>query len=558
MPLFNNIMKEDLSKDQKIKKINDICSNNIIKQSDIKELVFQIINENNSNDIFIYLKIVTEKTLPDQNTITKILNNPYCIGDSDFKKFIDHIYDKGYTFTSYQLNKLLQHKYYIDPSQVIKINKQMFKFLFTKITMNNLNYIKQIMNKYQLLLDKKCFNNMLLNNEFTFEKKEIIKQYLNFFIQNNVVFNENDFCEIILKLYNTYYNNDTDSKKYEILQMILNTIYNGKITENIITKLLTNHTYIYKINQIIILLSIYFEKNPGKLIISNNNLRKLIVSISRYNYPNMIKFIFDNMDFVIDANTMEFIKLPELNINKYIIDLFEKKCTKNIDTALDSESQFIEYMTNCDIISIKKMIDNKFMPKVEYLYYLIPSNNITNEMKKAQFEIILIFINLNSIGLIINDEMYAYLYMIGIDKLDTLNFPNVSSQFKKNMNDKINANNISIYKIKDIENIQNIQYLRKLFHKGYINDILKYENSDSTIEPDEICFFNALCNIRPNVMKYVISKYNYNPSILDILNVTIVENRIYLFKRFYPNQSLLLNNKLTQLNNNINELNNNI
>jgi hypothetical protein len=289
------------------------------------------------------------------------------------------------------------------------------------------------------------------------------------------------------------------------------------------------------------MLKMYKENNPNeKIKISKTNLKKIIISISHNGGAYkmiIIESLFDLLDCIIDHDIIELIKIDTLKFDQQIINFFESKSIVNANKLEDTESvlesKFIKYMMEYDIDNINKMIDNKFMPKAEYLYNLV----IDTHYSKKLFEIISIFCNLSSIGLVIDDELYYYLHIMGIKNLHTLNFPNVSAELKKYINDKTNKSKSN--KNGCVNNIKSIEHLRELFRSAELPIILIYECSDNKIQPDEVCFYNTLKNYDINVVKHVISKYKYKPSILDILSLNSMQRRIFLFKYCYPDQKLI-------------------
>jgi hypothetical protein len=527
MNLFNNINK-NLSNDEKINKIKQICSINTIKPNDIIDLFNYLdsLNSQYSRDMTFILKcmiIVTEKTIPDKNMMLSMLHKilfPYHPAGEKllyFNIFINNIFEKGYNFSPKEIEQLSKTYFQLDSIKTLnkKISKQMLPLLFTNLDINNLENIKKIIKKNNIKLDKKCLNHML--NKI-YKDCELIK-YIELFSNNNYIFDEKEIIKI-LYLSHTYLNMNNYKQK-----TLLNIICNGKLSENIIIKLIS-----YSTNLIINILKIYNEK----IKISKNNLKKIIIILSNYNdnyIKNIIPF-FDLIEFTIDSDIIQFSKMFSLSVNPELINYFESKYSSNIqEVELNPESKFIEHMENCDINNIKKMIDNKFIPKSDYLYYLLP-----NKDNNKLFEIVSLFTSLNSVGITITDEIYYYLHMIGIKKLDTLDFPKVSSELKDNIN---NNNYKKFYNDFDINSIQD---LRKLFRIGNLKQILMYELTNlinCEIKPDSICFLNALKNDDMDVTKYVISKYNYKPSIFDILTVNNMGKRVYLFKRYYPNQNIM-------------------
>jgi hypothetical protein len=152
-------------------------------------------------------------------------------------------------------------------------------------------------------------------------------------------------------------------------------------------------------------------------------------------------------------------------------------------------------------------------------------NNIT--------EIVKFFVELKSLGIIIDNKMYEYLHMINIPSLKEIHFPDVSPEFIKIMqykteliiNKRFSNNNINF-------NIKTINDLRKLFRYGSVNELIQYSTTNNKFMPDELCFFNSLQNSY-EVIIYVLEKYKYVPSIYDIMYLEKSEIRVYLMKRFY-------------------------
>jgi hypothetical protein len=532
---MNFNITNDMSEFEIIDKITKLSNNNQITSNNMQKLICDImlshknskIYRNSKKYIFTCLLLITKNILPDDYTmkyiITKIFTNPISEEKEFFCRFIDDMFNKGFNFTSSHLILLLYNYYYIDPTKALNTNriidKKTLGFLFTKIGDGNLDNIKIIMKKYNLSLNKTCFNNMMKScyyyvNANKINQDELIG-YIKLFLENKIIFDDDN----IIKILNYHYFTDMD---YGLQQKILDMI-DGKITEKFIIKFFCDKCVNYQI------LNIYFNNNANapKIKISNNNLKRILTNIFQHHRDDVIKLLFNLTDFTIDYDIIQFLKTPELKFSTSIIELFESK--SNIIQVENEESQFIKYLENYDIDNIKKMIYNKFIPKVEYLYYLTP---LYKNYKLLLVDIISIFLNL---GLIINEEIYTYLYSISGEEL---NIPNISVEFKKNIKNKINYKRKSFYT--NCNNIKSIEYVRELFLNGDITDIINYEYSDFIIKPDDICFSNALHN-KHNIMNYIFVKYKYKPTLFDILTVKSVEIRIYLFNKFYQDHLLYKN-----------------
>jgi hypothetical protein len=395
--------------------------------------------------------LVTKNILPDKKILTMILSRIHYyakymfnnININHFSPFIYDIYYRGFQFDSTHYNFLSKIGYYIDPKTILSTNRKicnkMFRFLFSEMDSSNLSDIKSIMEKYNLSLNEKCLNNMLYN--FKEKQNNTFIQYINFFATNNYIFNDDNIIQIL--------NKNMISKKQ---QNLLNIICNGKITDNIIIKLFCDNKHSNKYENI---LSNYYQNNMKntKIQLNKNTFKKIIIYIAHniqygygYKYDGLpiIKLLLDMTDFIIDYDIMEFIKMDELLFDKSIIQLFESKneSLKEIQPIITLESEFITYMQKQDIDNVKRMIDNKFIPKVEHLYHLY--QQYPYDTKKSS-EIIKLFINY--LGITIDDELYSYLNITGISKLNDDDFPDVSLKCK---------NNIKFIKNKK----QNIKYVK--------------------------------------------------------------------------------------------------
>lgn len=161
---------------------------------------------------------------------------------------------------------------------------------------------------------------------------------------------------------------------------------------------------------------------------------------------------------------------------------------------------------------VKLFLDNKMAPKDEYVYEHLKINS--GKMIGLMM----------SYGLNVTDEMYMFIQMKKLAPSSM--FVNVSEKVKMEAEFVI-CKKMAKTRIKKIKNLND---LRNIFRWWTLKDYMRMRND---IEPDEICFQNALMNPDENMMKYVFEKYMYVPSIEDIVKISDLGNRWYVLKRFY-------------------------
>jgi hypothetical protein len=487
-----------------------------------------------SNDKYECLLKLIKHVSPSYASITKFLmkikkNTTYSnIKTKKCFEFIDYLYfDREFKFNQTQLNLLETINYYIDTKIVIKNNKKvcstMFPFCFNMNTKNiNINNIKTIMQNNKLVLNKSCLNLLLLN----FNNNDFI-EYINFFINNKYVFDDDDISNIFCSLENT--NNVNPLQNTNCIVDLLN-IFSSKINGIIFEKICMKSI----LNAYDILL-FFDEYKKQKFIINTDNLKQILYSLKKYDDNNNIykitkKFIillFNVSEFTIDNNIVTHMYSLKFDIN--FIKLFESKINHNLISENNINLTFIKCIENGDICRVKQIVGNKFIPKVEHLYYLQPNSQDNNYTEIVKF-----FVGLKSLGIIIDDKIYIYLVMINVPLLEEINFPDVSPELKKTMECKNKLINKNVKNINKNFTVKTMDQLRKLFGHGKLEDLIKYTNSNNKLVPDELCFFNSLQNTF-DVIKFVLDKYNYVPSIYDIMFLKKSEVKIYLLGRFHSN-----------------------
>jgi hypothetical protein len=244
-----------------------------------------------------------------------------------------------------------------------------------------------------------------------------------------------------------------------------------------------------------------------------------------------IKLLFNIAEFKIDINVITY--MLSLNFNAKYIKLFEDKINTNSSSNEEIESIFIKYMENGDFYKVKKMIENKFIPKSQHLYYLTPSKSYSS-FSNNNTEIVKLFSTLKALGIIIDDQMYTHLYMINVSAIRQIQFSDISENINKIIESKITLMEHKVRQVKKSTEIKNMDHLRKLFGYGSLEDIIEYTNTINKFQPDELCFFNSLQNTY-DVMIYVFNKYAYIPTIYDIIDLKDSEKKVYLINRFYGN-----------------------
>jgi hypothetical protein len=279
-----------------------------------------------------------------------------------------------------------------------------------------------------------------------------------------------------------------------------------------------------------------------------NTCEDITSGIDKIRKENMktIELLFNITDIKITINIISHMR--DLEICEDFIKFFDDKI--NYDNIQNIDDVFINCVKCIDIISIKKLLDYKYIPKASHLYHLNTCDDYYNDHKNKILELIQLFVNLSSLGVIINDEIYVYLSGIDVWDIESIDFPHVSKELKENIKNKI------YYSKHDLRyqggTIKNMVNLRKLFRNGFLSELIEYTETNNTLIPDELCFFNSLYNSE-GVIEYVINKYKYRPSFFDILIIKNTDTRIWLIKKFYPNY--LLTDHMTLANSFVNQTN---
>jgi hypothetical protein len=432
----------------------------------------------------------------------------------------------NYNFNEKQRILLEKIYFVIDSKRNInnKICQEMCKFLFNDL--NNLDDIKSIIKNNNLIVDKTCLDYFLVCfKRFSNQSKNVFIEFIKYFKSNMIL-----DCNEIKYILNTYICKFYINKFSELLSIF----DNYYITENILTDICCyNIDFGHSI--IIFLHNEYINNSKSKFIsekikINSNNLLQIIEMLSDFHSQlDFITKLDSIVEFTIDVNIMTQLYHEDY---KECFSFFEKKCPLS---SFDLEPIFIRCIQTYNLAGIKKLIENKFIPKAEHLYYLQPieinpyckKKDITKQLNCT--EIVKFFVSLESLGILITEDIYTYLTLINIVGLDKIEFSHISKEFKNNIKNKQNAINGQT-KCPYNTKATNIDQLRKMYAKDYLNKLKNVSN----IIPDKICFFNALHNNNNDVMTYVFDKYKYIPSMFDIFTINNFEKRMFLLQKFYP------------------------
>jgi hypothetical protein len=323
-------------------------------------------------------------------------------------------------------------------------------------------------------------------------------------------YNENNLIKYI-KNY-SYDRKEVNEQFMNVLNM-----YNAKniLNLDVIIKLI-NNKYIHKIIQ-----SSLFASNKYTIT------KEKFYEFFEYYRPNMETIIINLFDKCIYTSSVEDLEyLSSLDtINESLFSYFKIK-----HNILLTETMFINSIKNNNISLIKYFLDNKLIPKEEYIYKYIKFSK-SNE-NKLSCDIINLLINY---GLVITPQLYVYIKLLDENKNIIINSTLIGIPLSlEQTTDNIIKHN-KIKKIKKIKNIKNITDLQRMYKSCTLSEIQDITNkSKKKIDPDITCFKMSLYNPNIEVMLYVFETYNFIPKILDIIKISDLKLRYYILYKFYP------------------------
>jgi hypothetical protein len=251
----------------------------------------------------------------------------------------------------------------------------------------------------------------------------------------------------------------------------------------------------------------------------------------------------------------DLMQIVEKSFDASIIKFFSSSIN-----SMDPVKEFITAISTGNIECIRKLIDNKYQPKAEYLYHL--AHSYGEDCKKNR-EIIELFMGLQSLGITIDRKLHIHLKLSHSDTIQELEFPDddmmisgtinssgktgtVNPSGKMSLNDYVDnimhSNAWSLSGENPVnKDITTMPMLRKLFRTADVDELKNYLTriTNKKVSVDITCLFNALLNQNIETMHYVIDTYQYKPSKFDISMVCTVPRRYMLTQMFYPDSYVL-------------------
>jgi hypothetical protein len=270
------------------------------------------------------------------------------------------------------------------------------------------------------------------------------------------------------------------------------------------------------------------------LITKNNVLIdfKLVKRLLDFNHkiiPKCINYLISSSDVItndmfiklikyLDSNTVltiitktTYIPLEEhlelLCSKEDYIDLFEH--IKNIGSFPFTDKLLAKSVEHNNVSITKYLLENKVMPKEEYI-----TKNTSNEIIKL-FE---------NYGLSISNNIHimGFLY-------NTINKYEFDDKFKNSV--EVVKEQAERKRYNCPKKINSVDSLKRAFRCYSLKQL---ETLDCKIKPDNECFVAALNNASLDVMIFLLKKYNFTPTILDIMRIEDLKNRYIILHKFYP------------------------
>jgi len=205
---------------------------------------------------------------------------------------------------------------------------------------------------------------------------------------------------------------------------------------------------------------------------------------------------------------------------------------------VDLDAGFKYACINCNEKLVKYYLNQKVVPKIEHVYYLILNNtHYSPEITK--------FINMFIYhGLKMDTTLYEVVSLLPTQFELTEKFTNIDDKTKKIYNASLYIFD-TIYnqpgeKKQCIKNKTELENLRDTCKSGSLSEIICYSIQNKIDLCDRICFDNSICIQHMRSRKYVtmfymIDEYKFVPDLFSILKMTSFNERFIMMKLWYPN-----------------------
>lgn len=304
-----------------------------------------------------------------------------------------------------------------------------------------------------------------------------------------------------------------------------------------------------KINQSLFLKILYAERNMER-IRQKDIYKKLYVilfskklfdfQIANADIVSFLQFINKKRkpygeDFI--SQMLKYNSIPKLQ------QLFEIACKfNNSNLYIYAKTGFqVSYSKTCfnfvcnnsNKTMLLDFLENKIVPSSDDIINICSGNQTIKE-KEDVIDLII------SYGMPIIDETYEIIRLAGI-KLKT-DIVGISATKVTRLDNYSRSTHLSIpstdrKKYEDVAASKfagdAMYHLRNLYLICEFDKIAYFEEKYE-VEPDVLCFENALLNKDQSVMNYVFDNYNYKPNILAITRIKEDDKRMMLLIKFYP------------------------